>query len=108
MCALVQAIRKVGIVAGGPGVGEAKNPMYIVKTIGEIPSSSDSRPGTSSSHKDFLSDSAMGGKRLVAEDPSTQVEDDRPLQQGFAYYTEEDLDKQLSGTPADKARISEE
>jgi hypothetical protein len=108
MCALIQAVRKVGIVGGGPGVGEAKNPMYVIKTIGELPSSDDSRPNTSSSHKEFVNNGAMGGKRRMAEDPATQVDDDRPSQQGFTYYAEEDLNKQLSGTTEEKERVSEE
>ena len=104
MCALVQAIRKVGIVAAGPGYGDPTNPMHIVQaTAAEVPRSTDrkptGRPDTSSSHDEFVDDSA-GAKRRVAEDPTTQV-DDRPAQtaaQQFAYYAEENLDRQMSGT----------
>jgi hypothetical protein len=99
MCALVQAIRKVGIAAGGPGLGDPKNPMYIIKeSHGNFPhpGSSDSRPDTSSSHKDFVDESEA--KRLVAEDPSTQVDDDRPMKEGYSYYPEERLERQLAGT----------
>src|ERR1700738_2390538 len=113
MCALVQAIRKLGIVAGGPGIGEATNPMHIIRTTPDPPhfNSSDytngSRPGTSgTTSSDF--DSSFGQRRRMAEDPSTRIDDDRQRQQPqqpqqqqqqhiFEYYTEDDLDRQLSG-----------
>src|ERR1700738_839736 len=110
MCALVQAIRKLGIVAGGPGIGEATNPMHIIRTTPDPPhfNSSDytngSRPGTSgTTSSDF--DSSFGQRRRMAEDPSTRIDDYRQRQQPqqqqqqhiFEYYTEDDLDRQLSG-----------
>lgn len=100
MCALVAAIRKLGIVAAGPGLGDAANPMHILRDIPALsqrPGSSDSRPGTSST-SDF--DASLGQRRRVAEDPATQVEDDRRPLAGFEYYTEENLNRQLSGTTA--------
>jgi hypothetical protein len=98
MCALVAAIRKLGIVAGGPGLGDVKNPMHILRdSVAARPGTSGSRPGTSSS-SDF--DSSLGQRRRVAEDPATQVEDDRRPLVGFGYYTEENLNRHLSGTAA--------
>lgn len=96
------SIRKLGIVAGGPGLGDAANPMHILRDVPALPErpgthTSESRPGTSSS-SDF--DSSLGQRRRVAEDPATQVEDDRRPLAGFEYYTEENLDRQLSGTTA--------
>jgi len=115
MCALVQAIRKLGIVAGGPGLGDPSNPMHIVRKTSDSPapaaasSNSDgSRPGTSGSEFD----SSFGQRRRMAEDPSTHIDDDRrpalPQQQIFEYYAEDDLDRQLSGTTAARASGSEE
>jgi len=79
MCALVQAIRKVGIVAGGPGIGERKNPMHIVRVDSDSPHHTPSetppeRPTTSSSNSFF--DSSFGQKQRASVDPATQVEDD--------------------------------
>jgi hypothetical protein len=105
MCALVQAIRKLGIVAGGPGLGDPKNPMYIVRESPadiSLSTSSSSRPGTSSSHKDFIDESRE--KRLVAEDPSTQVDDDLPTKEGYTYYPEERLGRQSAGTTEVRGR----
>jgi hypothetical protein len=109
MCALVQAIRKLGIVAGGPGIGDAANPMHIIRTITDptnptISSSSDnntSRPGTSDTTTSEF-DSSLGQRRRMAEDPTTHIDDERDSlsqqqQQILEYYTEDDLDRQLSG-----------
>jgi len=102
MCALVQAVRKLKIVAAGPGLGESANPMHIIRTAADnppiqIPPAKDSRPGTSSASSEF--DASFGQRRRIAEDPATQVEDDRPPQAGYEYYGEEDIDRQLSGSP---------
>jgi hypothetical protein len=91
-------------VAAGPGLGDAANPMHILRDVPALPERpgagarmSESRPGTSSS-SDF--DSSLGQRRRVAEDPATQVEDDRRPLAGLEYYTEENLDRQLFGTTA--------
>lgn len=107
MCALVQAIRKLGIVAGGPGIGDAANPMHIIRTVGDQPAASsgsnnDSRPNTSGTAASEF-DSSFGQRRRMAEDPSTHIDDDRqPTQQQqiFEYYRGNDLDRLLSGTTA--------
>jgi hypothetical protein len=96
MCALVQAVRKLGIVPAGPGLGEAVNPMHIVRDSASSRDSS-SRPGTASSGG---FDDSLGQSRRVVEDPTTQVDDDRQPQLGFEYYREESLERQLSGTAA--------
>jgi hypothetical protein len=95
MCALVQAIRKVGIIGGGPGIGNAANPMHIVRTSG-VPSRQ-SPPDTGGD------DMTFGRKRSIVEDPTTTVDDDdydddRKLPSGYEYYNEESLESQLSGT----------
>jgi len=97
MCALVQAIRKIGIVGGGPGIGGAANPMHIVRTVGSPPSTAGTaadRPSTSSS--DF--DPSFGQRKRVVEDPSTQIDDNdgQRLPAELSYYTEENLDRHLS------------
>jgi hypothetical protein len=93
MCALVQAIRKVGIVGGGPAIGDAAKPMHIVRTIGTGSSQSPSnRPPSSKG------DTSFGQSRRIVEDPTTQVDDDRPAQSGYEYYEEYSLDRQLTGT----------
>lgn len=106
MCALVQAIRKTGIVGGGPGLGAAANPMHIVRTVdmGNKSQSTLDIPSTS------LEDTSFGQSRRIVEDPTTQVDDDRPAQQGgYEYYSEDNLDGQLlSGTTAVKQQIEEE
>lgn len=98
MCALVQAIRKVGIVGGGPGIGNAANPMHIVRTSG-VPSRQSPPDRPSSMGGD---DMTFGRKRSIVEDPTTQVDDDdyddRKLPLGYEYYNEESLESQLSGT----------
>lgn len=96
MCALVQAIRKTGIVGGGPGIGDAANPMHIVRTAG--PSSSQQSISDSPSSSSL--DGSFGQNRRIVEDPTTQVDDGRPPQTGYQYYGEESLDRQLSGTTA--------
>jgi hypothetical protein len=76
MCALVQAVRKLGISSGGPGLGAAVNPMHIVrdnpvKTSSRPPS----RPGTSSSQSsDF--DPSFGQQKRVIDNPLAQLGDD--------------------------------
>ena len=103
MCALVQGIRKVGITAGGPGLGDSKNPMHIVR---DSPSTGNttllpserlsSRPPTSDA------DMSFGQNRRVVEDPSTNIDDGRQQvrqeQLAYAYYNEDELDRQMSGT----------
>lgn len=102
MCALVQAIRKVGIKAGGPGVGDAANPMHIVRTSAlaalaqkqlpiEIPSSSED-------------ETSLSQKRRIVEDPTTELDDDRQPQSGYEYYGEESLDEQLSEITANEGQ----
>src|SRR5579859_377391 len=88
--------------------------MHIVRTVGgdnypavpNIPSSgpdnNGSRPGTSGTTSSEF-DSSFGQRRRMAEDPNTHIEDDRQpsqQQQIFEYYTEDDLNRQLSGTTA--------
>ena len=93
MCALVQAVRKVGIVGGGPGIGAAANPMHIVRTSGVANSqSSPDRPST------MDSDMTFGEKRRIVDDPTTELDDDRQPPLGYEYYNEETLESQLSGT----------
>lgn len=95
MCALVSAVRKIGIVAGGPGLGDPANPMHIVRTTEAAHASqtpSTDRPSTSAS--DF--DPSLGQKKRVVMDPATQVEDDQRLPEELTYYTEENLERHLS------------
>ena len=95
MCALVSAVRKIGIVAGGPGLGDAANPMHIVRTTEAVhPSQTPStdRPSTSSSEFD----PSLGQKKRVVMDPATQVDDDQGLPEELTYYTEENLERHLS------------
>ena len=77
MCALVQAIRKTGIVASGPGYGDPKNPMHIVR-LESTPHSTATTPGSehpgSSSSSDF--DSSFGQQQRVGLDPVTQIDED--------------------------------
>ena len=94
MCALVQAIRKVGILSGGPGIGEAANHMHIVRTTG-MPNVQSPPHGPSSMDGD---DMTFGQKRRIVEDPTTQVDDDRQPPMGYEYYNAETLESQLSGT----------
>lgn len=96
MCALVSAVRKAGIVASGPGLGHVKNPMHIVRDLGAESSSSD-RPGTSSG---IEVDPSFGQKGRAAEDPTTQVEDDRQPQLGLGYDGEDRIGPQLRGNAA--------
>ena len=98
-------------MAGGPGLGDAKNPMYIVRDSAPTstgPSSSErrsSRPSTSDA------DMSFGQKRRVVEDPSTNIEDGRQQvrqeQLAYAYYNEEELDRQVSGTSIAGLRVDE-
>jgi hypothetical protein len=99
MCALVQAIRKIGIVGGGPGIGDAANPLHIVRTTESTaaPSTTD-RPGSS----DTEVDSSFGQKSRAIEDPSTQLEDDQRLPEELSYYTEENLERHLSNAGAQR------
>jgi hypothetical protein len=96
MCALVQAIRKTGIVAGGPGIGAAANPMHIVRTSGSesVPAPTSDRPSTDDG------DTSFGQNRRIVEDPTTQVDDDKQPELVCRYYNEESLDWQLAGTTA--------
>lgn len=94
MCALVQAVRKVGIVGGGPGIGAAANPMYIVRTSGV--SNNQSPPDRPSSSDG--DDMTFGQKRSIVEDPTTEVDDDRQPPLGYEYYSAQSLESQLSGT----------
>lgn len=93
MCALVQAVRKVGIVGGGAGIGAAANPMHIVRTSGvpNIQSPPDRPSGMDGD------DMTFGEARRIAEDPTTEMDDDRPPVR-YEYYNEETLESQLSGT----------
>ena len=95
MCALVQAIRMVGIVAGGPAVGEAANPMHIVRTTGV----SNSQPPPDRPSSNYGGDTSFGQSKRIVEDPTTQVDDDRQPQTRYEYYKGDGLDRQLSGTP---------
>jgi|SRR5271156_2719291 len=94
MCALVQVIRKVGIVASGPGVGDPKNPMHIVRvdSAQHSPSATPSseRPTTSSSNSYF--DSSFGQKQRVGLDPATQVDEDDRTQAQMPSRFYQDLD----------------
>jgi len=101
MCALIQAIRKVGITASGPGLGDPKNPMHIVRdsTSSNSTLSSDkpsSRPPTSDA------DLSFGQQRRIVEDPSTNIDDGRQQvrqeQLAYAYYNEDELDRQTPTT----------
>ena len=95
MCALVQAVRKVGIIGGGPGIGAAVNPMHIVRTSG-VPNIQSPPDRPLSTDDD---DMTFGQKRSIVEDPTTQVDDDDrqpPLR--FEYYNEEILESQSPGT----------
>ena len=92
MCALVQAIRKVGVVGSGPGLGAAANPMHIIRDVPKEDLQS-SKDGPSSPE----SDTSLEQERRIAEDPSTQVDDDREPQLRYEYYEEEVLDRQLPG-----------
>lgn len=89
MCALVQAIRKCGIVASAPGIGNVANPMYIVRT-----SSSEIAHSSPSDTDDVT---LFGQSRRIVEDPTTQVDDDRQPQSGFGYYNAAALDRQEAG-----------
>jgi hypothetical protein len=94
MCSLVQAIRKIGIVGGGPGIGDAANPMHIIRSVesATTTSSTTARPSTSGS-SDF--DPSFGQRRRAVEDPSTRIEDDTRLPEEMTYYTEENLQRHL-------------
>src|SRR5271169_2191781 len=93
MCALVKAIRKVGIVASGPGLGDAKNPMHIVKNVEAVGNNLEDRPSTSSSEFDV----SLGQQKRVVEDPATHVEDDHRQSVDLQYYTiAETVEPQLS------------
>jgi hypothetical protein len=102
MCALVQAIRKVKIGAGGPGLGDAKNPMHIIKTAAHA-ANARPRHSPSDSHSSTDKDTSFGQERRIVEDPSTQVDDDQQPPSGYEYYNEETLERRLSGTTATRA-----
>ena len=90
MCALVQAIRKVGIGGSGPGLGAASNPMHIVRTnkpFIEVSQPSSDRPSSSGSQS--------FGQQII-EDPRTDIANDRNSQISYKYYAEENLDMQLT------------
>ena len=100
MCALIQAIRKVGIVAGGPGLGDAKNPMHIVRDSPVAAKAPTEKHPTRPSTAD--ADTSLGQNRYVVEDPSTNIDDGRRQlrqeQLAYTYYGEDQLDRQVSGT----------
>jgi len=100
MCALVQGIRKVGIKGGGPSIGDAKNPMHIVRTTESH--SGNERPTTS--HRSSHEGIASFGQKIV-EDPSTQVDEDRDPHLHYENYTEQNLDSQLSAERADENHL---
>src|SRR5271170_1636647 len=104
MCALIQGIRKVGIVAGGPGLGDPKNPMHIVRDSPSTGASTTLHPSERQSSRPPTSDTDMpfGQQRRVVEDPSTNIDDGRQQirqeQLAYAYYDQDELDRQMSGT----------
>jgi hypothetical protein len=93
----VQAIRKVGIKAGGPGLGDASNPMHIVRTSAMVQNQTPSEKPSS-----YEDDTSFDEKRRIVEDPTTQIDDDREPRSGYEYYSEESLDEQLSGITANE------
>jgi vacuolar-type H+-ATPase subunit B/Vma2 len=85
MCALVQGVRKVGIKAGGPSVGEAANPMHVIRTTELQTAQRRPPPSTRPSSSD---DNMSFGQKII-EDPSTQVDDDRESDLHYESYSEE-------------------
>lgn len=82
-------------MGGGPGIGAAANPMYIVRTSSV--SNNQSPPDRpSSTDGDYMT---FGETRSIVEDPTTEVDDDdRQPPLGYEYYNAETLESQLSGT----------
>jgi small-conductance mechanosensitive channel len=106
MCALVKAIRKVGISASGPGLGDAKNPMHVVKTIAG--KATKKRPSSSSSESD--AHASLGRKKSIAADPATHLDDDHLLSRDLQYYTtaqhaESQLSPSSSGHESESDKI---
>jgi hypothetical protein len=91
MCALVQAIRKVGISGSGPGLGDPKNPMHIVRTRDS------GRPASSGIARDhpFHGDASVGDRAQVVTDPATEIDDDRSPTAQYEYYNPDTLERRV-------------
>jgi hypothetical protein len=91
-------------VAGGPGLGDPKNPMYIVRESPSAGGSSTLLPSERQSSRPPTreTDMSFGQNRQVVEDPSTNFDDGRQQvrqeQLAYSYYNEDELNNQMSGT----------
>jgi hypothetical protein len=93
---LVQAIRKVGVAGSGPGLGDPKNPMHIVRTR-DRPASS----GVAPPDQPFRGDSSFGERAQVVKDPATEIDDDRSSAAQYEYYNPDTLERRVDEAAAE-------
>jgi hypothetical protein len=99
MCALVQAIRKVGIVGSGPGLGDPKNPMHIIRTRDSArPASSGAAPPD----QPFRGDTSFGERAQVVNDPVTEIDDDRSPNAQYEHYNPDTLERRVDEAEAEE------
>lgn len=105
MCALVQAVRKVGIVGSGPGLGAAGNPMHIIRTQHLAETSTT----TVLSEKQTLrGDTSFAQRNQVVEDPATAIDDDRNPSTQYAYYNPDTLERRVDETEREMNRTNDD
>jgi len=102
MCALVQGVRKVGIVGSGPGLGAPANPMHIIRT-------QQISAATSPSEQPALrADTSFGQRNLVIEDPATAIDDDRNPTTQYEYYNPDTLERRVDEMEREMNRTDDE
>jgi len=105
MCALVQAVRKVGIVGSGPGLGAAGNPMHIIRTQHLAQTATTTVP---SEQRTLRGDTSFGKPSQVVEDPVTLIDDDRNPSTQYEYYNPDTLERRVDEMEREMNRTNDE